>query len=362
MLMQSNAIILAGGSGTRLWPASTQSRPKQFMVFEAPDGTQRSLLEQTVLRAAAAVSGVILIVTHKSQVPDTRTVVGGLDTSTAARLRILAEPEAKNTAPAIALAAQFLNAEGHNAEPALVLAADHIIPDIAAFADAANQAATLAESGVLVTFGIQPTRPDTGFGYIEVGEPLSGAGGALGGAQNTLGGYHVAAFREKPDQATAEEYLASGRFKWNSGMFCFTPELFSAELATHAPEVAGAFERVDVDDDKALAAAYGDVARISVDYAVFERTTKAAVLPVDFVWSDVGSWDEAARFPGAGEVFAVESDNNFVFADVPVALCGVEDLIVVKQAGRLLVCRKGKSQLVKELVGQLQQLGRTDLL
>lgn len=360
--MHSNAIILAGGSGTRLWPASTKGRPKQFMVIRAPDGAQRSLLEQTILRAGAAVSGVILIVTHHSQVADTNAVLEVLDAQIASRVHVLAEPEAKNTAPAIALAARHLASSGHDGEPALVLAADHVIPDTAAFADAARRAATVAEAGALVTFGIRPTRPDTGFGYIEVGEPLSGSGGELAGAEKTSGGYQVAAFREKPDQKTAEEYLASGRFKWNSGMFCFMPHVFLSELATHAPEIAGAFASLDLDDKAAVATAYAAVPKISVDYAVFERTTKAAVLPVDFVWSDVGSWDEAARFAGAGEVFEVEARNNFVLSDTPVALCGVEDLIVVKEGGRLLVCRKGKSQLVKDLVGRLQENGRTELL
>lgn len=373
--MADATIIMAGGSGTRLWPASIPSRPKQLMRI----GGRESLIQQAMLRALATTpDGPIVIVTHRDHVEPiadhARELAAGVSTGTDStgvlrRFVYLAEPVGRNTAPAIALGVQYLERVLPAESSVLVLTADHVIAPVERFAADAGLASQLAGEGYLVTFGIAPTRPETGFGYIQAGATISG-------------GLTVDAFREKPDRATAEEYVRLGNFYWNSGMFCFTLGRFREELTRHEPAILATFDRDDgalhvapradgstAADPALLQPLYEQLPKISIDYALMERSDRVAVVPASFGWSDVGSWDEAARLapspdpatvPQGPSIVQVEAEGNHVDSDLPVALCGVSDLHVVVKNGKLLICRRGSSQLVKAAVEEAQAHGFDD--
>lgn len=362
--MIEHVAILAGGSGTRLWPASRRSSPKQFLDL----GSGRSLFQRTLERSLGLrPRGRILVVTHESQAQAVRAQAAELLAAVPAaeagrRLAILAEPVSRNTAPAIAYACAWLEARGEGGAPLIVLPADHVIEPPERFAAAVEMAAALATDGHLVVFGVRPTRPETGYGYIEAGERVGE-------------GYLVRTFHEKPDEARARRYLDTGGFYWNSGMFTFTARSFLDEARALAPALAGPFLEARAalaasEPRDAIVAAgavlrrlYGDLRSISIDYAVMEKSRRVAVVEANFEWSDVGSWDEVARLGQAkGEVASVEGGGNFVLSDIPVALAGVSDLIVVIRDGVGLVCRKGSSQLVRDIVEQAKAKGRSDLL
>jgi mannose-1-phosphate guanylyltransferase/mannose-6-phosphate isomerase len=358
--MPEATIIMAGGSGTRLWPASLRSHPKQLLRI----GSRYSLIQHAMLRAAAASDGPIVIVTNKEHVEPIAKHAAELAQASLPglqeRLIYLPEPMGKNTAPAIALGMAYLQRVLSNDATALILTADHLIEPVDAFVSDARRAATLAHAGHLVCFGIPPHRPETGYGYIEAGAPLDG-------------GRAIAAFKEKPDAQTAAAYLAAGNYFWNAGMFAFGLDSFWAELATAAPEVGAQFTGLEAElelvsrsdgtaacDAGRLRAAYEAVPKISIDYALMERSSKGAVVPASFRWSDVGSWDEAAgiredamaaggRNVGA-EPIVIEASGVHVHSELPVAVCGVSDIHVVVQNGKVLVCKRGESQLVKEVV------------
>ncbi|GAB6090194.1 mannose-1-phosphate guanylyltransferase [Spirochaeta dissipatitropha] len=364
--MIDNVLILAGGSGTRLWPASTRSRPKQFM--ELGDG--ESLLAKAVERARCACPhGKLVIVTHHSQVDQTVEVL--IAEAPGSGAHVLPEPMARNTAPAITAGLRYLESKGESGVT-LVLPADHLISPMDAFVDDVERGAALARDGFLVTFGIKPLRAETGYGYIEAGAPVQQ-------------GRTVRTFREKPDQKTAESYLEAGTFLWNSGMFLFDGEVFLKELGKYQPEILQELpadpelfrqhgEEVPViGDQSALEHRYAQLPNISVDYAVMERSEHCAVIEARFGWNDVGSWDEVADIApqlhdatwnpeGETPVIQIESANSFVFADMPVALIGVSDLHVVQKNGMLLISRKGDAQKVKNVVEELRKDGAVDCI
>ena len=352
-------VILSGGSGSRLWPLSRQNLPKQFLALVG----ERSLYQETVLRASR-LPGAQAPVTVCSD--DHRFMVGEqLQGIGVASGGILLEPVARNTSPAIALAALHLVAASPGATM-LVLPADHLIEDEAAFRDAVDRAAALAVAGWLVTFGIQPDYPETGYGYIARGEALG------------EGGFKVARFVEKPDLATAEGYLADGGYAWNSGMFLFQAQRYLDELATHAPAMldavrkAHAAARADLDFIRVDADAFAASPNDSIDYAVMEKTLRAAVVPVSCGWSDIGSWSslwavaehDANGNRTEGDVIAVDTRDSLVRASERrlIATIGVEDLVVVDTPDATLVARKDRVQDVKAIVDKLKQAGRQEHL
>ena len=348
-------IVLAGGSGTRLWPASTHERPKQFLAL----GGEESFLRMTVRRGlAVGPKAQVVVVTHARYLTETVAQLACF-ASSGADITVLPEPEARNTAPAIAFAALYLGRMLSPSSRALILSADHLIRPPERFLEAAAAAAELASRGYIAVFGIPPTEANTGYGYIETGEGIGP-------------GFRVKSFREKPDAATAGRYLAAGNYYWNSGMFVFSLETLAGEFAAHAPNVQAPFrelaEKAAAEKGRLLSGvrvwgegaafsqAYAKLPSISVDYAVMEKSSQAAMVTAAFEWNDVGSWDEAARlYPDqAPGVFSCNAAGNSVFSDIPVALLGVEDLVVVIKGGRALVVKKGSSQLVREAAKALE--------
>jgi len=369
-----NVVILAGGSGTRLWPASRRDFPKQFLKF----GGEFSLFQQTLKRALyLQAAGSILVVSHHSQVEEiirqSSQILEDREALPAETppVLLLAEPEGKNTAPAIAFACSVISRMTGEKSSLLVLAADHLIEPLSVFKADVEKAALLAEAGYLVTFGIPPERPETGYGYLERGGKLPA-------------GFLVKRFKEKPDQLSAQQFLRQGGHFWNSGMFAFEAGLFFEELMAWSPEIAAPFLKgfkgtgqIAVDRGKGiqvyspeapLSAVYQGIPAVSVDFALMEKSSKCAMVEAAFGWSDVGSWDEAARLFGGAEhsgqdrVFSIDSRDNYVLTDIPVALAGVSDLIVVVKNGTLLICRRGESQLVKEVVSRVEEEGGGELL
>ncbi|WP_296272219.1 mannose-1-phosphate guanylyltransferase/mannose-6-phosphate isomerase [Pseudomonas sp. UBA6323] len=351
--------IIAGGAGTRLWPVSREAMPKPFMRLA--DG--RSLLQKTFERVAGLddVARLLTVINRDllfRTLDDYRVLNRGL-----VGLDFLLEPTGRNTAPAIAAAA--LHVAHHYGEDAqlLVLPADHLIRDQAAFVAAIAQARALAEAGWLVTFGIQPDHAETGYGYIQQGESLEG-------------GYRVASFVEKPDLATAEAYLAGGRHLWNAGMFCFRVDVLLRELREHAPQVVEGVEKclalsvptagkqgVQCELD---AASFAEVTDISIDYALMERSPKVAVVPCDLGWSDIGSWQALRELTAAdangnqinGEVVLHNVQGCYI--DSPkrlIGAVGVRDLVVVDTPDALLIADANSTQDVKYVAQELKKRG-----
>lgn len=365
--MVDNILILAGGSGTRLWPASLNSYPKQFIKVDG----EKTLLQLTVERALALeASGKITILTLKSQMKDVIADCAKYAEMYPNKIAILPEPVARNTAPAIAAAAFHYRFSGNGNAVSLILASDHLIEDAEAFKKNVETAALLARSGSLVTFGIPPTYPETGYGYIERGDTFLGEAAGKG--------FKVTAFMEKPNLKTAKKFIETGNYFWNSGMFVFPMELYLTELEKYSPQLYEPFRKLEkspssryekgieiIMESSEIEELYKDSPANSIDYAVMEKTTFAAMVKADFPWNDVGSWDQFETIvdkAGGGEVFEVETSGNMVFSDIPVAMCGVDNLIVVIKNGKALVCQKGLSQKVKDVRTVIEKVGRGDLL
>ncbi|MEE4175369.1 MAG: mannose-1-phosphate guanylyltransferase/mannose-6-phosphate isomerase [Xanthomonadales bacterium] len=349
-------VILSGGAGTRLWPVSRQAHPKPFMALS--DG--ETLAEKTWLRAHAVAGGApILTVTSRDYYFYTRDLYQKLGADEA-QCQFLLEPMGRNTAPAIGLAALALKARLGPEAVMLVMPADHLVRDAERFGEAVAKARDLAALGKLVTFGMHPTHPETGFGYIRQGEAIGDSGG-----------FEVAAFVEKPDLETAERYLAAGDYHWNSGMFCFRVDTFLEALASHAPEVSEAvtsiFDSMESGENplEVPAEPFAACPSISVDYAVMERAANTAVVPADFGWSDIGSWkaiselyesDEAGNRI-RGKAVLVGTRNCFVQSeDRLVAAVGLNNLVVVDTGDAVLVADRDQAQDVGQVVSLLRDL------
>ena len=350
-------VILSGGSGTRLWPLSRKNLPKQFLALSG-DAT---LFQQTVERTRALQdAGAPIVVCSEEHRFLVAEQLRALNVESAS---ILLEPMPRNTAPAIALAAW--QALPNDAEATLlVLPADHLIGDTPSFAEAVGKALPLAEQGWLVTFGIRPEAPETGFGYIKRAEAVGPTG------------FRVERFVEKPDAATAQTYVEAGDYEWNSGMFLFKASRYLDELQQHAPAIyaasKAAFEKAQADldfvrIDKDAFAASPDT---SIDYAVMEKTARAAVVPVSCAWSDIGSWDAlwaASQRDGdgnrlEGDVIALDSRNCFVRGTDRrlVAALGLEDVVIVDTPDAVLVAPRARVQEVKRLVERIKSDGRQE--
>ncbi len=345
-------IILSGGAGTRLWPVSREAHPKPFMRI----GGGKSLLAQTYERAMAVSSGATpLIVTNRDYYLRSHDELAQQET----KPQYLLEPSGRNTAPAVALAALWA-AEQDNEACLLVMPADHLITDTAAFREAAEHAEMLARDGFLVLFGIRPTAPETGYGYIEMGAQVS--------AQSSA----VQRFVEKPDAETALRYLAQGNYVWNSGIFCFKASaILDALEAYHPALLAGASEvwkATQRSNDKIdLPSAFVRLDDISIDYAVMEKAKNIAVVPGNFGWSDMGAWsavadlmpaDEQGNKSNNCEPILIDSRNTYIDSkDRLVAAIGLDNMLIVDTPDALLVADRSKSQEVRQVVNRLKASG-----
>lgn len=351
-------VILSGGAGTRLWPVSREGHPKPFMKLS--DG--QTLLAKTYERAGLVVKAVspemhakVLTVTNRDYYflsrdeQDASGTTGGF----------ILEPFGRNTAPAVAIAAHAVRKQFGDQAILLVLSADHLIKNQTSFNDAVRAAVNLAKQNYLVTFGVVPSTPETGFGYIQKGRALDGA-------------FTVKRFVEKPDLNTAQRFLADGEYLWNSGMFCFTASRFLEELAIHAPDIAMGIqvcweamqnpknsEMLEIPSEE-----FRQVPDLSIDYAVMEKSDHVAVVPGDFGWSDIGSWaairdlvsPDSDGNRALGEAIMIDSLNTFVQSeDRLVATVGTRDLIIVDTPDALLILDPEKAQDVKQVVSRLKK-------
>ena len=340
-------VIMSGGNGTRLWPLSRKHKPKQFISLFG----EHTMFQDTLLRLDGldGVSAPIVVCNndHRFMVAEQ---LHELEVNNSS---IILEPFARNTAPALAIAA--LQAVQSGDDPVLlVLAADHVIEDVAAFHRAIEAAQKQAQAGYLVTFGIVPTAPNTGYGYIQAAE------------KNTLSA--VKAFVEKPDSATAKQYVDSGLYYWNSGMFMFKASALLSELEQHSPEILSSCVDAlakgvkDLDFTRLHAEAFEACPADSIDYAVMEHTSKAVVVPLDAGWNDVGSWSslwecaeqDANNNVVQGDVMIDEVSNSYVHSEHRlVSVLGLDDVVVVETADAVMVASKESAQQVKHIVGRL---------
>lgn len=348
-------VIMAGGSGTRFWPLSRKARPKQFL----PLASKAPLITDTAARLKGLAS-----------VKDIFVVCGPLHAKAAAKLvkglpkkNLLVEPVARNTAPAIALAA--VNVAARDPEGILVvLPSDHHVADVPGFKKVLAEAARIAQGGHIVTLGIKPHRPETGYGYIQVGGALEGGGNA------------VQAFKEKPDVETAAAYMESGQYLWNAGIFVFRADVILKAFAQHMPEMQKGLDALRKAVGKrtyagVLKRVFPKLPSISIDYGVMEKASNIAVLPGDFGWSDVGSFaaipevrpTDAKGNVVSGEAIVVDSQGCVVLADKrPVAVVGLTDVVVVDAGDAILVVPKDKSQDVRKVVEELKARKREKFL
>lgn len=345
-------VILSGGSGTRLWPLSREAYPKQFLPLVG----DVTMLQATWNRVAAIAGAAPIVVANQEHRFMAAEQLRECDVTPQA---LILEPIGRNTAPAIAIAALQALAAGEDAL-LLVLPSDHVVRDDAAFHAAVKQAAVAADAGKLVTFGIVPTAPETGYGYIK--------------AQAGNGVHPVDRFVEKPDLATAQQYVSSGEYYWNSGMFLFKASRYLQELDSLQPAILAAcrtaldkasrdsdFIRLDAD---AFAASPSD----SIDYAVMEKTGDAAVVPLDAGWNDVGSWSalwevsdkDADGNACHGDVIALDCRNSYAYGNRLIAMVGLEDVVVVETDDAVFVGHKDRVQDVKEIVAQIKRDGRSE--
>ncbi len=346
------AVILAGGSGSRLWPLSRQHLPKQFLALDG----DASLLQTTINRLAPVIDAEnILIVTQESHAK-------GEAYHALMPYQTLIEPVGRNTAPAIAIAAAHLVADG--ADPIMVvLPADHVIKDEVQFLAHLHTAIEAATSGKLVTFGIQPSRPDTGFGYIK----------AHAGENPDI--YEVERFTEKPDHVTAERFLKEGGYFWNSGMFVWRASVILAEIQQHLPAVYQVVQTILAESraagtfQQAVEKHFAAMPSISIDYGVLEKSDRVSLIPCDIGWNDVGSWQAVYEIAIKdengnalqGNVIALDCKNNLIRAEKRlVAAIGVEDLCVVETADAVLISKSDQSQRVREVVDALHEKGATE--
>jgi mannose-1-phosphate guanylyltransferase len=356
------AVIMAGGVGSRLWPRSRGSMPKQFLDLLG----ERTMLQETVDRIEPLVSlARVLVVVGQEHAPTVQEQIPGLPAE-----NIILEPGPRGTAPCIGLAAVALQQRDPDAVMA-VFPADHRITDAAGFRQAIAAAAEVARDDYLVTLGIAPTQPHTGYGYIQRGESLADANG--------LTPFAVQRFTEKPDAATARKFVDSGEYYWNGGIFIWQARTILAEMDRLLPELYAELQAVGQvwghpECATALAGAWQRVPQVTIDYGVMEKAARVAVVPVDIGWDDVGNWATLATFVqqdergntlrGAGQAVMLDSENTYAYAAAGrlVATIGLEDFIVVDTPDALLICPKDRAQDVRDVVERLKAEGRQEYL
>lgn len=326
------ALLLAGGSGARLWPLSRSNFPKQFLKLSGKE----SFLQKTIARNLNVVSWENLyIITNEGYLDEVLRQIREIDPRLEGN--ILLEPTKKNTAPAIAYAFEALNAKKEDFF--LITPADHLIAPVDKYVHYVREGRHLAEGGDLVTFGVRPTRPETGYGYIKCSEGMA-----------------VEAFVEKPDLETAQKYLLSGDYFWNSGMFLFSVGAFRREIERHAPEIAGK--------------SFDAMSEISIDHALMERSKHVVMIPLDLSWSDIGSWEnvyemldkDGANNAIRGNVLAFDTTNSLILAEKRlVSTIGLDDIVIIETDDVVLVAEKKETQRVKEVVALLKNLGTREI-
>lgn len=351
------ALILAGGAGTRLWPRSRTSLPKQLLALSGDD----TMVQATVNRVLPIVPFEhIFVATNREYGPLIKEQVPGIP-----RQNIIEEPSGKNTAPCIGLAAMYMRRLDPNAVMAS-LHADHFISDEEGFRQALLAAEEVARQGYLVTLGVTPNKPETGYGYVQRGSKL--------GHYNDHPVYQVAQFLEKPDLATAEKFVASGEYYWNSGIFIWQLSTLLEAFSNHMPEFYQQLGQLDqvLDTEEAIDPIWQEIKSVSIDVGIMERAEKVAVVPFDVGWNDVGSWAAIHEINQADENGNVILKTEHIGVDTRgtliqgngrlIATIGLEDIVIVDSDDALLVCAKDKVQDIKKIVGWLQENDRTDLL
>jgi len=367
--MQNNLyiVIIAGGSGTRFWPHSRKTQPKQFITIIG----NKSMFCQTLERVLPLKPAGIIVVTNELQVKTAEDQLESMGIKATHDQKnigpdavlLIAEPVGRNTAPAIALATALISRRDPHGI-SLVLPSDHYVPDAENFRKDIHAAAKVAANGYLVTLGIVPQRPETGYGYIQKGDKITGSA------------FAVKSFKEKPDLETAVTYLESGDFLWNAGMFVWRGDIIWDEIKSFIPDLSMAMEnlknpnhQISLSDE--LPDIYNAIASQSIDFGVMEKSKRVAVLPAGFSWSDIGSWDslwELVDKDDDGNVchtnlVSLHSRDNLVKCDKDVvALLGVENLILVETPDSILVCHREKAQQVKDILEYLKEKGLDHLL
>lgn len=360
--MKIYAVIMAGGVGSRFWPKSRETMPKQFQAVFG----EKTLFQRTWERITKLVKPEnVYVITNQIQRGVALSQVPELSES-----NVIAEPFGRNTAPCIATAASVISSQSEESVM-IVLPSDHLISQEDNFIGQLKNASQVAyKLKSLVTLGIRPTHPETGFGYIHFNKDEDDAELKKYGARRVL------AFKEKPDLETAIKFVESGEYLWNSGMFVWRTDVIVQELEKNLVHFSDFYKQLQMaygspDFEKILNEFYLRVNSISVDYAVMEKASNVVTIPSNFIWSDVGSWDEVYRLSDkdnqgntfVGDVISFESSNNFVMGNHRlIALVGIEDLVVVETDDALLICRRGKSQSVKEIVDILRKKNRQDLI